>query len=232
VPGVGILTKPQVLSRRARVYFQGELMKLALSIALVSLIGGALAVPAAQATRFDPHARYRFFQDRSVPSTLPGQILFGVLFKQNRHGEFTPREADGYDLQVGVSCNPGGISAFGIGGNAFSKYAYFSAVLTNGHFSHAFGSELPEGASIKGDLSGTVLKRLKRGGRVVRTARVDGTFNLEDWDPFGLTGVQENCTSSGSYSASTCKPRWMSPRSPHYDRWKRWKVPKCFGSVW
>jgi len=80
--------------------------------------------------------------------------------------------------------------------------------------------------------SGTVLKRQKRGGRLVRTARVDGSFNVADFDPIGLTGIQENCTTSGSYSASTCKPRWMSPRSPQFSKWKRWKVPKCFASVW
>jgi hypothetical protein len=207
-------------------------MKRALFIAFVLLIGGALAVPAAQATRFDPHTRYRFFQDLSVTSPFAGRILFGVRFEQNRHGEFTPRVAVGYRLQTGVSCSPGGDAAFSIGANGFSKYGWFSEVLTNGHFSHTFGSELPDPSLIKGDLIGTVLKRLKRAGRVVRTARVDGTFNVEDWDPSGPTGAQQNCTSSGSYSASTCKTPHMSPQSPHYDRWKRWKVPKCFGTLW
>ena len=210
-------------------------MRRLLSIALALLIGVALAVPVAQATRADPqHTRYRFFQDLSVTSPLPGRILFGVLFKQNRHGEFTPREVDGYALQVGVSCNPGSDSFLDIGGNAFSKYRYFSEALTNGRFSHTFGSELPDTPvpSVIGGLSGTVLKRLKRGGRVVRVARADGTFNVEDWDPFGPTGAQENCTSSGSYSASTCKPRSMSPRSPKFSQWRRWQVPKCFGYVW
>ena len=215
-----------------RTGLEQRAMRRPLSIALALLIGSALAVPTAQATRSDPPVRYRFFQDLGVTSAFPGRILFGVRFEQNRHGEFTPRVAVGYRLQVGVSCNPGGNSLFSIGANGFSKYGYFSEVLTNGHFSHAFGSELPDPSLIKGDLIGTVLKRLKRGGRVVRTARVDGTFNVEDWDPFGLTGVQDNCTSSGSYSASTCKTPRMSPQSPHYDRWKRWKVPKCFGTLW
>ena len=208
-----------------------ERMKRALSIALASLVATVLAVPTAQASRADPHhSRYRFFQDLSVTSPFPGRIFLGVLFKENSHGELTPREAVSERLQVGVSCNPGGNSVFSIGGNAFSKYAYFSAVLTNGRFSHPFGSEVPEGYPLKGDLIGTVLKRLKRGGRVVRTARVDGTFNLEDWDPF--TGVQENCASSGSYSASTCKTPRMSPTAPNYSRWKRWKVPKCYTAPW
>ena len=196
-----------------------------------------MAVPTAQGSRPDPqHTRYRFFQDLSVTSPLPGRILFGVLFKQNRHGEFTPREVAGYSLQVGASCNLGGDSFLGIGGNAFSKYTYFSEALTNGRFSHTFGSELPDTQvpSVIGGLSGTVLKRLKRGGRLVRVARVDGTFNgtFNVEDPFGLAGVQENCTSSGSYSASTCKPRSMSSRSPKFSQWRRWNVPKCFGYVW
>ena len=206
-------------------------MRRLLVASFASMLAVALIAPTAQASRVDPqHTRYRFFQDLNVTSPFPGRILFAVLFKENSHGELTPREAVSYHLQVGVSCNPGGDSVFSIGGNAFSKYAYFDAALTNGHFSHTFGSEFPEGYPLKGDLSGTVLKRLKRGGRLTRPARVDGTFNVEDWDPFA--GVKENCTSSGSYSASTCKQRWMSPRAPNYSRWKRWKVPKCYTSPW
>lgn len=209
-------------------------MKRALSIALASLIGAALVVSTAQAFRADPqHTRYRYFQDLSVTGQFPGRIIFGVLYEENRNGEFTPREVVSYHLQDGASCNPGGATDFGIGGNAFAKYSYFAVTLTNGRFSHRFGSELPEAqvSSLKGDLSGTVLKRLKRGGGVTRTARVDGTFNVEDWDPWGLTGVLENCTSSGSYSATTCKRR-MSPRAPNYSRWKRWKVPVCYQDPW
>ena len=61
----------------------------------------------------------------------------------------------------------------------------------------------PALAPWKGGLSGTVLKRLKRGGRVTRTARVDGTFDVEDWDPYWPGGAQDNCTSpASSYSAT------------------------------
>jgi hypothetical protein len=210
-------------------------MKRALSIALASLIGVAVAVPTAQASRVDPqHTRYRYFQDRSVTGQFPGWIVFGVLYRENRHGEFTPREVVAYHLQVGVSCNPGGNTLFGFGGNAFSKYAYFVGPLTDGRFSHRFEDqfEYPPLAPWKGDLSGRVLKRLKRGGRVTRTARIDGTFNVEDWDPYGQAGVLENCTSpSASYSATTCKLR-MSPIAPNYGRWKRWKVPVCHPGPW
>ncbi len=210
-------------------------MKCALSIALACLLAAALPVPSAQASRVDPqHSRYRFFQDLSMTSPFPGRIFLGVLFKENRHGELTPRQAVSERLQVGVSCNPGGNSVFSIAGNAFSKYGSFSEVLTKGRFFHTFGSEVSEAAGllINGHLSGTVLKRLKRGGRVVRTARVDGSFNLEDWDPSGPTGVLQNCTSSGSFSASPCKTPHMSPTAPNYGRWKRWKVPKCYTTPW
>ncbi len=232
VPGLRSLLSDQYLHEE-QVFTSTEPLRRALFIAFILLIGGGLIVPTAQATFFHPHARYRFFQDLSVTSPFPGRILFGVLFKQNRHGEFTPRRAVGYRLQVGVSCNPGGNSAFSIGGNGFSKYAYFSAKLIKGRFFHAFGSEVPDGGlSTKGDLRAKVLKKRKRNGRVTRKARVNGTFNVEDWDPYGLAGVQENCTSAGSYSAPTCKPPRMSPQSPKYNRWKRWKVPKCFASLW
>lgn len=207
-------------------------MKRSLSIAIVLLIGVSLAVPTAQASRADPkHTRYRYFEDLGVTGLLPGRIVFGVLYQENHRGEFTPRKALGYNLVGTFTCTPGGVSVFGIGGNAFSKYGYFDETLTNGHFDHTLGSELPDPSSIKGDLSGTVLKRLKRGGRIVRTARVNGTFNVEAWDPFGRTPVHENCTSADSYSATPCKRR-MSSRAPNFSRWKRWKVPICQHLPW
>lgn len=197
-----------------------------------SVIASGLAVPTAQGARLDPqHTRYRYFQDLSLSGQFPGRIIFGAVYRENSHGVFTPRALVSYHLETQVSCNPAGDSAFSIGGNAESKYGYFYATLTNGHYSHRFGSELPESASIEGRIDGTVLKRLKRGGRVIRTARVDGTFNVDDWNPFGATGVRENCTTTGSYSATPCKRR-MSPRAPNFDRWKRWKVPVCYQDPW
>jgi hypothetical protein len=201
-------------------------MKRALFITLASLIGVALVVPTAQAAVSVP--RDRFFQDLSVNSKvrLPGRIVIVVQYTKNRRGEFTPREAVGYSFQAGAICSPGQ-SLFAAGGNAISPFAEFHPVVTNGRFSHRFENqaENPSLAAARGELTGTVLKRLKRRGRVTRTARIDGTFNVEDWDPF--PGVQENCTTSGSYSATPCKP-WLSPRNPNYDRWKRWKVPVCY----
>jgi hypothetical protein len=209
-------------------------MKRAVSIAVVSLLGAALLAPAAQASRPDPqHTRYRYFQDRSTTGANPGQIFFGLLYKQNRKGEFTPREILGYSLHTPVTCNPGGPSDLSFGGNGFSKYTYFRQTLTNGQFATRFENlfESPQTAPVKGDLHGTVLKRLKQGGRVTRTARVHGSFDVQDYDPYGLTGVQENCIAAGSYSATTCKRR-MSPRAPNYDRWRRWNVPVCSQTPW
>ena len=209
-------------------------MRRAVSITVVALIGAALVAPAAQGSRTDPqHTRYRYFQDLSVTGAYPGQVYFGLLYKQNRSGEFTPREMMGYSVRAQGSCNPGGQAQVGAGGNAFSKYLYFRQTLTNGLFATRFENlfESPSVAPVRGDLHGMVLKRLKRGGRVIRTAHVNGSFDVEDYDPYGLTGVQENCVASGTFSATTCK-RLMSSRSPNYGRWKRWKVPKCSHTPW
>ncbi len=46
----------------------------------------------------------------------------------------------------GRAATPAAPTDFGIGGNGFAKYAYFAATLTNGRFSHTFGSELPDTA--------------------------------------------------------------------------------------
>jgi hypothetical protein len=208
--------------------------QIAITAALGLVLAAVTAVPISLASRVDPqNTRYRYFQDLSVTGQFPGRIVFGLLYRENRHGEFTPREAVAYSLDVGVSCNPGGAAEFGFGGSATSKYAYFRQVLQDGRFSHRFENQFenPQLAPWKGSLNGRVLKRLKRSGRVTRTARIDGTFNVEDWDPYGMAGIRENCTTSASYSATPCKVR-MSPRSPHYDRWKRWKVPVCYQSPW
>ena len=194
---------------------------------LALLLTGALLASTAVASRVNPqHTRYRYFQDLTVTGAHTDRIVFAVLFA-NRKGNST-REMVSYDLRTQVSCNPGGVSELGIGGNAFAKYSYFMEPLTNGHWAHRFEDQFEnaQAAPLKGDLSGTVLERLKRGGRVTRTARVDGAFDIQDWDPYGLTGVQETDISSGSYSATPCKRR-TSPRAPNYSRWKRWKMPSA-----
>lgn len=209
-------------------------MKRALSIAIVVLLGVALTAPAAQAGRTDPqHTRYRYFQDLNVTGAYPAEVSFGLLYKQNRSEEFTPREMMGYSVRAQSSCNPSGQAPVSASANAFSKYGYFHQTLTNGLFSTRLENpyENPAMAPIKGDLHGKVLKREKRGGRVIRTARVNGSFNVENFDPDGPAGAQQNCVASGTFSATTCKRR-MSPRSPNFGRWKRWKVPKCGHLPW
>jgi hypothetical protein len=169
-----------------------------------------------------------------VTGPFPGQISLAIAY-EDRHGngKFTPRYAAAYQLRVQVSCNPGGETDFGIGGNAYAKYAYFAPAITNGRFDHRFEDQFenPQRAPWKGDLNGTVLKRLKRGNRVTRTARVNGTFEVEDWDPIYPPGTAfQNCTSFGSYSATPCK-RWRSKRDR--PRWyTEWKVPICSMDPW
>jgi hypothetical protein len=202
----------------------------ALAVGLVTVI----AAPIAFASRVDPqNTRYRYFEDLNLSGQFQGRVLFGALYAKNPAGQFTARELVSLHLETGVSCNPGGDIPFAIGGNAASKYGYFAASLTKGRFAHTFGSELSEAQAptIQGGMSGTVLKRQKRAGRVTRTARIEGSFLVADWDPFGMTGVQENCTSAGTYSATPCKRR-MGSQAPKFNRWKRWKVPVCYQDPW
>ena len=84
---------------------------------------------------------------------------------------------------------------------------------------HRFGSEQPESSTLEGDLNGTVLKKQKQGKRVTRTARVNGAFDVEDWDLD--PGVTENCISSASYSATQCKRgRQKDDRPRWYREWR------------
>ncbi|HSD23256.1 MAG TPA: hypothetical protein VLB79_02915, partial [Solirubrobacterales bacterium] len=201
---------------------------------LIAAFASLLAVPVIAPAAAQGTTKYRYWQDLSASGPFPGRISLAIAY-EDRHGngKFTPRYAAAYQLLTKVSCNPGGETDFGFGGNAASKYAYFAPAITNGRFDHRFENQFenPQLAPWKGDLNGTVLKRLKRGNRVIRTARVNGTFEVEDWDPYGLAGVRENCTSFGSYySATPCK-RWRSKRDR--PRWyRKWKVPICSMDPW
>jgi hypothetical protein len=196
-------------------------MRRLLITGLASLLALAVIAPAAaQGT-----TKVRAFQDLSLSGPFPGQFFVNVQYKdRNGNRKFTPRYAVGYRLQVQLSCDPGGETGLNLAGNAYAKYAYFKEKLRKGRFAHRFGSEVSESSSLKGDLSGLVGKRLKRDTLPKRTARVNGAFDVEDWDP--NPGVLENCISHGSYSASPCK-RKRSKRDP-WPRWYReWKVPVC-----
>jgi hypothetical protein len=205
-------------------------MRRPLIAAFASLLALAMIAPAAA----QGMTKYRYWQDLSVSGPFRGQISLAIAYK-DRHGnrKFTPRYAAAYQLRTQVSCSPGGETNFGFGGSAANKYGYFKKALTNGRFSHRFENQFenPPQAPWKGDLNGRVLKRLKRADRVIRTARVNGAFDVEDWDPYGLAGVSENCTSFGSHYAATPCKRWRSKRNR--PRWYReWKAPVCSVDPW
>jgi len=203
-------------------------MKRTLTVVFASLLAVAVIAPgAAQGA-----TKYRYFQDLNVSGPFAGEISLAVLYKDKRgNRKFTAREVHAYDLQVKTSCNPGGEAVLDFGGHAFSKFNYFRVALNRkGRFAHRFENqaEVPEVSGIRGELKGRVLRRLKRGKKVTRPPRVNGAFNVEDWDP--NSGVKENCISYGSYSATPCK-RWRSKRDR--PRWyRKWKVPVCSIDPW
>lgn len=160
-------------------------MKRALIAAALSVLAMALLSPAAQGKQ-----KQRQFQDLTVTGSFPAQIYFTVIF-QDKHGnrKFKPRWLIGYALQTQVSCNPGGLSDLFIAKSKDSTVAHFKQRLKKGRFATRFEAELdPQLRPPIGDLS----------GRVTHTA-VNGTFNVQDWDP--NPGGRENCIASGSFSA-------------------------------
>jgi hypothetical protein len=102
---------------------------------VASLVALVMAAPAAA----QGPTKYRYWQDLSVIGPFRGQISLAIAY-EDRHGngKLTPRYAAAYQLRVQVSCNPGGETDFGIGGNAYAKYAYFAPAITNGRFDHRF----------------------------------------------------------------------------------------------
>jgi hypothetical protein len=160
-------------------------MKRALTAAALSVLAMALLSPVAQGKQ-----KQRQFQDLTVAGSLPAQIFFTVVF-QDKHGngKFKPRWIIGYALQTQVSCNPGGLSNLFLAKSKDSHVAHFKQRLRKGRFATRFEAELdPQLRPPTGDLS----------GRVTHTA-VNGTFNVQDWDP--NPGVRANCIASGSFSA-------------------------------
>jgi hypothetical protein len=210
----------------ARIRHNVAPMRRALIVVVASLVSLVVVAPAAA----QGPTKYRYWQDLSVTGPFPGQIVLTVAYEdRDGNGKFKAQRVASYHLRVQVSCNPGGVSALEARGNEASKYSYFSEALVNGRFAHRFEDEVePQVATERGDLNGTLLKRLKRGNQVTRTARVNGAFDVEDWDP--VPGVRENCISFGSYSATPCK-RWRPQRDR--PRWYReWKAPICSIDPW
>lgn len=193
-------------------------MSRVLTVVLASLAALVVVAPAAaQGT-----TKYRYWQDRSVSGPSPGRIVLAIAYEdRNGNGKFKPRFVASYNLEVQASCDPGGETDLELGGNAFSKYSFFKGPLTNGRFAHRFENqfEQPEQSALKGDLNGRLMKKVKQGKRVVRTARVDGAFDTEG-----------NCTSSASYSATQCKRKWSKSDRPRW--WEEWKAPVCTQDPW
>jgi hypothetical protein len=182
-------------------------MRRALTLVALSVLAMAMIAPAAQGKR-----TVRLFQDLDLTGSLPGQIFLTVIY-QDRHGngKFSPRWA-GYNLETQVSCNPGGLSELIVLKGAANPDVQFKARLKKGRFATRLESGVsPQWAPARGDLTGKVSK----GG--VGKGRVNGAFNVEDWDP--NPGVRENCVASGSFSATPCKSG--DPRFSHLD------VPIC-----
>ena len=191
-------------------------MKRMLVIALAALLVIALLAPAAQAKK-----RYGYFQDLKIDPG-PGQIFLTVLYKDNHgNGKFTPRVADSYRFETGVSCATGDPGELQFSGNEFNKYGYFREPLRNGLFSHKFENqfEQPQTAPLKGYVKGNVLTRKKR-----KTPQINGYFYIADWDP--APGIADCMMPSQFYSATPCK-RWISPKAPKYKSWNRRKEPVC-----
>lgn len=182
--------------------------------ALVLALAAIAPAGAAGATK------YRYWQDLDVSGPFSGRISLAIAYEdRNGNGRFTPRYAAAYRLRVQTSCDAGPRE---VKGNAFSKYGYFKAPLTNGLFTHRFENqfEQPQQAPLRGELKGRVEKKLTKGGRVVRAARVSGAFDLQDWT---LEPGVDPCVSSASYAATQCK-RWRAKRDR--PRWYReWKAP-------
>jgi hypothetical protein len=176
-------------------------MRRALTVFALTVLALAMIAPAAQSRQ-----KERFFQDLSLNGPFPGEIAFSVIY-QDRHGngKFRPGWAIGYSLDAQVSCDPGGPSDLIIAKNSANPVAHFKQRLTRGRFATRFEAELsPQLAPPHGDLTGKVLK-----------GKVNGAFNVEDWDP--NPGGRENCVSSGSFSATPCKsgdPRFIDQKIP------------------
>ncbi len=186
-------------------------MRRALTLVALSLLAGAMIAPAAQGKR-----TVRLFQDLDMTAPLSGQIFLTVVY-QDRHGngKFRPRWA-GWVLATPVSCNPGGISELIVLRSPTDPEVQSKARLKNGRLATRFESGVsPQLAPPRGDLTGKVSK-----GRVGK-GRVNGAFDVEDWDP--NPGSRENCVASGSFSATPCKsgdPRFSHLHVPICDALK------------
>jgi hypothetical protein len=151
--------------------------------------------------------------------------LCASVIDKHGHRKFTPRAAVSYRFETPVRCATGDPGELRFSGNEFNMYGYFFEPLRNGLFSHKFEDqfEQPPTAPLEGYVKGNGKTRRKRGGRVVRSPRINGSIHVTDWDP--APGIAD-CTTTEFYSATPCKRR-ISPKAPKYDRWKSRKMPVC-----
>jgi hypothetical protein len=172
----------------------------ALTAIALSVLAAALISPAAQGRQ-----KERYFQDLSVSGPFTGQVYLTVIYQDGHgSGKFRPRTIIAYSVEAQVSCNPGAMSAFSITRSSENPYARFKQQLKKGRFATAFQAGLdPQRLPPIGVLTGTV----------TRKRRVNGSFNVEDWDP--NPGARENCISSGSFHATPCgDPKFQNLRIP------------------
>jgi hypothetical protein len=166
----------------------------------LSVLAVAVIAPAAQGRQ-----KERYFQDLNVTGPFPGQVFLTVIYQDSHgNGKFTPRWAIAYSVEAQVSCNPGGMSAFSITKSEDNPYARFKQRLKKGRFATAFEARLdPQRRPPIGVLN----------GRVTPKRKVNGSFNVEDWDP--NPGGRENCISSGSFHATPCgDPKFTDLKIP------------------
>jgi hypothetical protein len=166
----------------------------------LSVLAVAVIAPAAQGKQ-----KERYFQDLSVTGPFAGEVFLTVIYQDSHgNGKFRPRWAVAYSVEAQVSCNPGGQSAFSITKQEDNPYAPFKQRLKKGRFATRFEAQLdPQLLPPIGDLNGTVTRKRK----------VNGSFNVEDWDP--NPGARENCISSGSFSATPCgDPKFTDLKIP------------------
>jgi hypothetical protein len=177
-------------------------MRRAVTAVALSALAVAVIAPAAQGRQ-----KERYFQDLNVTGPFPGHVFLTVIYQDsNGNGKFRPRSLVAYSVEAQVSCNPGGQSDFSISKSKDNPIVPFKQRLKKGRFATTFEARVdPQLIPPIGDLN----------GRVTRKGRVNGAFNVVDWDP--NPGARENCISSGSFHATPCGD----------PKFKNLKIPLC-----
>ena len=182
-----------------------------LSIALASLVGAALAVPAAQAA-----SRSYDFQGGSWGQV---RIQLSVTYKnKQRNGAFTPRSVI-YDSSVPVSCNPPVSGTFEApsGSYILGTPDYTLIKLSKGSFTYWYSYQLPTTPP-----GGTASAAAT--GKVIKTKRVEGTVSIFNYNS---PPSWNNCTSGAPlpYSATQCRRPYNRP--PYIEK----SLPVCWADV-